>query len=835
MQKAFTLVEVLIVITVLTALAGGVYSNFNSRAEETTTKYATSQTNPLKSPTFVYEDINGRCDYTPIKSALNDLNKKHYANCAPEDVQLAVVSSSDSEMVAGDGVSPRVQYWYPNDVGTENCPTPSTLTYTEATRPTGSGTFCMAYRTSSGTVETWSVALSFTQGDTSCPVGSALIDGTCVAHVDADGDGLIDITTLEQLNNVRHDLNGTSYKTSTDDAGNSLGCPRGECIGYELLNDIDAVSFTNWEPIGNVDIAFTATFDGNGYKIENLKINQPTESLIGLFGRVGNSGTIKNVGVVNVSALGYDGVGGLVGVNDGTIENSHASGSVSGRDYIGGLAGYNSRHGGSIKKSFSIVSVSTSSASVGGLVGGGGGVVENSYWNLESSGQTNTGSGIRKTGSQLKSGLPSRDIFTGWSTAIWNFGTISDYPQLINDSIVNGGWSDWYPTSCTYASRQTRTCTNPEPRNDGATCSGGTSRACQTVAPTTITGTWSQWGACSASGAGVDGFRTRMCTVVEKSGTCDGFVNGYVERQECQNGEWTDWYPTTCAHSTRQTRTCTNPTPKNGGATCSGLASRPCPEYVDADGDGLIDIQTLEQLNNVRYNLDGTSYKTSADDTGNTSGCPKSECIGYELLNDIDAVSFINWEPIGNVGIAFSSTFDGNGYKIENLKIDRPTESFIGLFGWIDTMATIENIGVVDVSVKGDRYVGGLVGVSLGAIENSHVSGSVSGTNYVAGLVGDNRNLGSIKNSFSTTSISGSTEYLFGGLTTSFSKGTVENSYWDVQSSGIRISTWGIGKTTQQLKSGLPSRDIFIDWDTEIWDFGTTSDYPQLINNKPDY
>ena len=55
-------------------------------------------------------------------------------------------------------------------------------------------------------------------------------------------------------------------------------------------------------------------------------------------------------------------------------------------------------------------------------------------------------------------------------------------------------------------------------------------------------------------------------------------------------------------------------------------------EKVDADGDGLIDIWTLDQLNHIRHNLAGTSYKASADASGNTKGCPQSGCNGYELM-----------------------------------------------------------------------------------------------------------------------------------------------------------------------------------------------------------
>ena len=57
---------------------------------------------------------------------------------------------------------------------------------------------------------------------------------------------------------------------------------------------------------------------------------------------------------------------------------------------------------------------------------------------------------------------------------------------------------------------------------------------------------------------------------------------------------------------------------------------------VDEDADGLIDIYTLDDLNNIRYNLAGTRYQTASDDPGSVLGCPPDGCMGYELTRDLD-------------------------------------------------------------------------------------------------------------------------------------------------------------------------------------------------------
>ena len=62
---------------------------------------------------------------------------------------------------------------------------------------------------------------------------------------------------------------------------------------------------------------------------------------------------------------------------------------------------------------------------------------------------------------------------------------------------------------------------------------------------------------------------------------------------------------------------------------------------IDDDGDGLIEIVYIEHLDNIRYNLAGTSYKSSSTASGITTGCGGnnngiSECNGYELVRDLD-------------------------------------------------------------------------------------------------------------------------------------------------------------------------------------------------------
>ena len=234
-----------------------------------------------------------------------------------------------------------------------------------------------------------------------------------------------------------------------------------------------------------------------------------------------------------------------------------------------------------------------------------------------------------------------------------------------------------------------------------------------------------------------------------------------------------------------------------------------CLDIVDCDGDGLIEINSLTKLHNMRFDLSGDSYKTSAGDSGVTEGCPDSGCFGYELTTNLDFdangngytwsgdssngytldVSDDNdvyfpidsttdksagWMPIGDNANRFTATFNGNGYTISNLAIRRGDQR-MGLFGVTDG-ATIRNIGLIDnlsdYTGSGQyNYIGGLIGRSYtSTIIKSHTTGNASGgqNNFdnVGGLIGRTDNNSTVIASYATGNVnddSDSTNYV-GGL-----------------------------------------------------------------------
>jgi len=118
-----------------------------------------------------------------------------------------------------------------------------------------------------------------------------------------------------------------------------------------------------------------------------------------------------------------------------------------------------------------------------------------------------------------------------------------------------------------------------------------------------------------------------------------------------------------------------------------------------------------------------------------------STTAGYEQLSSPIANEGKGWQPIGtriygSIDQPFTGSFDGQGYEIGDLFINRPDENSAALFGYIYCGAVIKNIGVVDANVTGNYDVGGLVGYSVGNVTSCYVTGSVAGFVGVGGLVG---------------------------------------------------------------------------------------------------
>jgi hypothetical protein len=214
---------------------------------------------------------------------------------------------------------------------------------------------------------------------------------------------------------------------------------------------------------------------------------------------------------------------------------------------------------------------------------------------------------------------------------------------------------------------------------------------------------------------------------------------------------------------------------------------------------------------------------------------------GYEELASPTANSGTGWQPIGGYSNSnlpagairvFEGTFDGQGYQIRDLFINRPDERSVGLFGAVDGSkqvgsGVVANVGVVNATVTGGSYVGalvayithllavpgtvrncyatgsvagnlsvgGLVGLNMGTVSDSYYSGNVIGLTNVGGLVGFNDD--TVSSCYSSAWVTG--EQSVGGLVGA-NEAIVNDSFWDTETSGQATSDGGTGKNTTEMQ-----------------------------------
>ena len=192
----------------------------------------------------------------------------------------------------------------------------------------------------------------------------------------------------------------------------------------------------------------------------------------------------------------------------------------------------------------------------------------------------------------------------------------------------------------------------------------------------------------------------------------------------------------------------------------------------------------------------GTPYQIA--DIYGLQGLASQSLLGDNsvLAKDVDASGTASWnsgagfQPIGVLSNSYSGTFDGQGHAISSITINRPTEQYVGLFGYtngaalsnvvlsggsIEGLAGVGSIAgglangtvtsvhastdVTAIGAAAATYVGGLVGVSSqGTIYRSSASGNVTGLGGVGGiggLVGITQSSQPISQSYATGTVTG--------------------------------------------------------------------------------
>ena len=217
-----------------------------------------------------------------------------------------------------------------------------------------------------------------------------------------------------------------------------------------------------------------------------------------------------------------------------------------------------------------------------------------------------------------------------------------------------------------------------------------------------------------------------------------------------------------------------------GDARHSVVATSHLIDY-DVDNDGLIEVKTKAQLQAIHYDLNGdgtpesrggwpsapTAYATGMSPAYpapmTAMGCPPRDhdndpatdyvasCIGYELVNDINAGS---WVPLGKlnanaIGADFTGKLVGNGYRV--LNVDRFASTVGSAFSsGIGATGSVEGVGFVNPRFGTGQQEHAPITVNLrGSIIGSYVEGGTMNWGRAGGMVVHVRNTGLIAHSYS--------------------------------------------------------------------------------------
>ncbi len=257
-----------------------------------------------------------------------------------------------------------------------------------------------------------------------------------------------------------------------------------------------------------------------------------------------------------------------------------------------------------------------------------------------------------------------------------------------------------------------------------------------------------------------DGYGIRMDAqynnnAVIKSNTVSAFIPVVVRKAEVESNmtfQGTNTFTASntdglwCAIGTSEYETNgTMPTPATGRVSVTlndaGLDVEGIYGYT-ISGEGTAEKPYL--INNIN---DLIVFRNNVNAGNNYSG-------KYVKLNaDID-LNNEAWEPIGYMGKNFIGNFDGGNHTISNLKVvkeltNAAANNGVGLFGRVDSPATIKNLTIENATVKGSLYVGAVVGYAYtgNAIENVTVKGNIAIDAYwYAGVIGGNGYMNLVNN-----------------------------------------------------------------------------------------
>jgi len=621
---------------------------------------------------------------------------------------------------------------------------------------------------------------------------------------------------------------GDPYQIRTAQQMNAIGIYPGEWGKiYKLMADIDMSAYTGtqYNIIGNETMPFAGNFDGDGHVIRNLAYTNPSQDYVGLFGSIGTSALIQNLGVDTITVSAGNVVGGLTAVNMGTILSCYASGTVNGSFDVGGLAG---RNMGAIDFCYADASVQAADYSAGGLVGYNPGSLSYCY-------ATGAVSGPKWIGGLV--GFCDGSISTCYAT-----GSVSGTLEV--GGLVGHLYGELL-TACfwdTQTSGMMDGVGSSDPDPSGA--AGKTTVEMQSVSTFTDAG----WDFSDTDGDAAD---------------------WWMPYNACPRLFWEQSYGGGSGSPEDPYQIWTAPQMNAIGANSRDWASHfKLMANIDMSGC-LYNIIGVDYYNSFLGTFDGhghvlTNLTINAPSRGyvglfghvGTGGLVRN--LGIENINVAGA-----WTVGGLVGEVYSGTIvscyttgtvSGNGSNVGGLAGSNYSSavassysdasvngvSYVGGLVGQSFSGTLTSCGAAG-TVSGLSTVGGLVGYNdYTPITNSYASGAVSGSSSVGGLVGYNNWASTLTDCYSTGAVSGTDQV--GGFVGWNDSWIFTACFWDMQSSGqsngagLGSSDGVTGKITDEMKT--QSTFTSAGWDftnetdngsNDVWRMCTDGmDYPRL-------
>jgi hypothetical protein len=556
--------------------------------------------------------------------------------------------------------------------------------------------------------------------------------------------------------------------SGTINGDNSVGGLVGYCGG----NTTQFVDCTNYATVqatnqvgGLIGSANTYASIGSCYSYGSVS---GTTDVGGLIGKTNNRVSITecyNSGNVE----GETNTGGFVGYNYyySTVTNCYNTGCVIGGDRTntGGLVGYHD-YNSTVTNCFSTGFVSGGTREVGGLVGflEDNATVTDSYYDHRISGQSDNGTrGYYKSTAEML----QQATFENWDfTDVWNINEGNSRPYLRSQDVAlyNERIFNLHDTSVITGESKILNA------SDSAITIAEYGYLYRENEPPT----WDACGKVIISPESTD-LSSGCCLEIPETPITGLQPNAICYARCYAVVDGTVWY--------------------------GDLSAIEVVEAEFAGGYGTADepyeVATAYHLNNVRnYNY---KYFIQTADIDLAASCAE----GGQFYND-----GAGWQPIGNSSAKSSPYYDGQDHIISGLYINRPSQDYVGLFGYL-YRGKLENLTLKDVTVTGRNNVGSCAGYSYYSntlIQHVSASGVVNGATYVGGLVGYNTSSSEITYCNSSCTVKGTSQYT-GGFA-GYNSATIRYCYSTGDVSGVKYTGGFVGYNYSVVNNCYSAGDV---------------------------